>query len=159
MQQFPLGPSISQVRGVLKVLNENKGAMTVAKLAEEINEQIDSLLPLLHACELLGMIKVKNGEVSLTDIGNVYDEKSFMESARNGMQNIEPFKTVIDALDKHELTTHELAKALRKRGVSFHADGITNEEILKSLLIGWGIRIGMLHYDSKKDLWRAEPIR
>ncbi|MEM0094662.1 MAG: AAA-associated domain-containing protein [Candidatus Micrarchaeaceae archaeon] len=159
VQRFPVGPSIGQVRGVLKVLNENGGTMSIAQLADEINENIDNLLPLLDACELLDTIKVKGGMISVKEEGRKFDAKRFVENARSRLREIEPFRTVIAALSEHELATPELTEKIRKKGISFHADKITNEEIFKSLMLSWGVRAGIVRYNSERDTWTAQPSR
>ncbi|MEM0087217.1 MAG: AAA-associated domain-containing protein [Candidatus Micrarchaeaceae archaeon] len=156
-QQFPIGPSIGQVRGVLKVLNDRGGRMSIAQLADDINENIDNLLPLLDVCEMLDAIKVDEGIISIRENGRKFDSESFIDNARSRLRGIEPFKSAIAVLRKRELATPELAEELKKKGISFHMDSITNEEILKSLMLGWGVRVGILHYDSEKDTWKAQP--
>ena len=69
MGQFPIGVGITELRGALEILKKNGGALSLAKLADEIEEEIDKLLPLLDAGELLGLCKVKNGVARLTEEG------------------------------------------------------------------------------------------
>ena len=41
MGQFPIGVGITELRGVLEIIKENGGALSLAKLADESEEEID----------------------------------------------------------------------------------------------------------------------
>ena len=77
MGQFPIGVGITELRGVLEILKKNGGALSLAKLADESEEEIDKLLPLLDAGELLGLCKVKNGVARLTEEGKAKAEQYY----------------------------------------------------------------------------------
>ena len=42
---------------MLEIIKENGGALSLAKLVDESGEEIDKLLPLLDAFELLGCVR------------------------------------------------------------------------------------------------------
>ena len=153
MGQFPIGAGITELRGVLKILKENEGALSLAKLADESEEEIDKLLPLLDAGELLGLLEVKNGIVRLTEEGKRLGLGNITNILSKRLKEIEPFKSVIDILSKKSLNTEEIAEELKSRDIILNADDITNVEILRNLLIKWGVRTKLLAYNKDSDSW------
>ena len=153
MGQFPIGAGITELRGVLKILKENEGALSLAKLADESEEEIDKLLPLLDAGELLGLLEVKNGIVRLTEEGKRLGLGNITNILSKRLKEIEPFKSVIDILSKKSLNTEEIAEELKSRNIILNADDITNVELLRSLLIRWGVRTKLLAYNKDLDSW------
>jgi len=153
MGQFPIGAGITELRGVLKILKENEGALSLAKLADESEEEIDKLLPLLDAGELLGLLEVKNGIVRLTEEGKRLGLGNITNMLSKRLKEIEPFKSVIDILSKKSLNTEEIAEELKSRDIILNADDITNVEILRNLLIKWGVRTKLLAYNKDSDSW------
>ena len=153
MGQFPIGAGITELRGVLKILKENEGALSLAKLADESEEEIDKLLPLLDAGELLGLLEVKNGIVRLSEEGKRLGLGNITNMLSKRLKEIEPFKSVIDILSKKSLNTEEIAEELKSRDIILNADDITNVEILRNLLIKWGVRTKLLAYNKDSDSW------
>jgi len=153
MGQFPIGVGITELRGVLEILKENGGALSLAKLADESEEEIDKLLPLLDAGELLGLCKVKNGVVRLTEEGKKLKLSNITSMLSKKLKEIEPFNSVIDILSKKSLNTEEIAEELKSRNIILNADDITNVELLRSLLIRWGVRTKLLAYNKDLDSW------
>jgi len=153
MGQFPIGAGITELRGVLKILKENEGALSLAKLADESEEEIDKLLPLLDAGELLGLLEVKNGIVRLTEEGKRLGLGNITSMLSKRLEEIEPFKSIIDILSKKSLNTEEIAEELKSRDIILNADDITNVEILRNLLIKWGVRTKLLAYNKDSDSW------
>ena|SRR5712692_4595015 len=68
MPSYP-SSGVSQVFGLLDVLRAYAGKTSVAKLNIDLHLDIDDLLPPIATGELLELVTVKNGEISLTEIG------------------------------------------------------------------------------------------
>src|SRR5690348_1695367 len=68
MPSYP-SPVVSQVFGLLDVLRAYKGKTSIAKLNMDLHLYIDDLLPPIATAELLELVTVKDGEISLTEIG------------------------------------------------------------------------------------------
>src|SRR5437870_12684442 len=68
---MPAYPSsgVSQVFGLLDVLRAYTGKTSVAKLNIDLHLDIDDLLPPIATPELLELVTVKDGEISLTESG------------------------------------------------------------------------------------------
>ena len=150
---FPLGPGISRVRGIVSIVKQNNGHIGISKLAEEAEEDIDDLLPLIEACKLLGFAEVDETEVKLTDKGSKLTFSNFSKLISEGLIDIEPFKSSVKIMDGRKVSTRELFGTLRSRGIMLHSDEPMNDILLKKLLIRWGVRSKLLNYDQEKDLW------
>jgi hypothetical protein len=154
MGQFPIGAGITELRGIIEIIKENGGAINLSKLAEESEEEIDTLLPLLDAGEMLGLVEVKDGIVKLTQDGKALKIGNISNILSKKLKNIEPFKSVLEILDKNELTTPEIAEELRARGIILNADDMTNVELLRNMLVKWTLRTKLLEYNRDSDSWK-----
>jgi len=154
MRLFPASAGMSQLRGLIDILKYNNGIVSISELSRETRKTIDVLFPLLNAADLLGFCEIKNGRVVLTEKGRKVNSKNFANLVAESLKDVEPFKSVLQALKKNPLNIIELAQALEAQGVVLYAEPATNVELLKSMLIKWGIRSGLLNYESKSDKWR-----
>src|SRR3989442_2857675 len=68
---MPAYPSsgVSQEFGLLDVLRAYTGKTSVAKLNIDLHLDIDDLLPPIATAELLELVTLKDGEISLTESG------------------------------------------------------------------------------------------
>ncbi len=151
---FPLGTGIGRVRGIINIMKQNKGRMEMSRLAEESEEHIDDLLPLIEACKLLGFISIDDSEVMLTEAGSKLNFSNFSKSIHDRLSDVEPFKTALKIMDEREVSTEDLFSTLRERGVIVHGDDATNDMLLKKLFIRWGVRGKLMSYDPQADLWK-----
>ena len=145
MGQFPVDIGISEVRGIIEVVKDNGNSLSISKLSEEAEEEIDKLLPLIDACEMLGLCTVENGIVK-----NMKNSSQIISKALSG---IEPFRSIKEALAGKALTTSALANMLKSKNIVLFADDTVNIEMLRNLLIKWGVRTKMLSYDRNEDKW------
>jgi len=150
---FPLGPGISRVRGVISILKQHDGHLEISELAEEADEQIDDLLPLIEACKLLGFAEIDNSEIKLTNSGAKLDFTNFSKSIRDNLADIEPFESALKIIGDREVNTQKLFSTLRSKGITLHSDEVTSDALLKKVMLRWGVRSKLLNYDSKTDKW------
>ena len=151
---FPLGTGIGRVRGIINIIKRNKGRMEMSRLAEESEEHIDDLLPLIEACKLLGFVRIDESEVTLTETGSKLTFSNFSKSIHDGLSYVEPFKSALKVIGGSEVTTQDLFSTLRDRGIILHGDIATNDMLLKKLFIRWGVRGKLMSYDPETDSWR-----
>ena len=160
MKLFPLNTGVSQIRGIIEIIKDNKASLEVSKLAEETNDEIDALFPLIDTCVLLKLCTVKDGIVTLTKAGTNLATHNTREVFSRALTRVEPFKSAISVLKrKKQLSTQELSKALYKKGIFFNSDEITNIELLKNLLLKCGVENKLLAYNNKSDMWSSEASR
>lgn len=154
MKLFPLNTGVSQIRGIIEIIKDNKGSIDVSQLAEETNEEIDDLFPLIDTCVLLKLCVVKDGVVKLTKSGKNLATHNTREVFARALDKVEPFKSATLLLKKNkELSTQDLSRALYKKGIFFNSDEITNIELLKNLLLKWGVSNKLVSYNYDSDMW------
>ncbi|MGC8478321.1 MAG: AAA-associated domain-containing protein [Candidatus Micrarchaeia archaeon] len=153
---FPAEAGITQMRGVLKLVKDNGDSMGIAELADEAEEEIDDLFPILDACKILGLAKVEDGKVKLTEDGKKLNLKNMQKIIKGPLCEAEPFKTVLMAAKiEGSVTTEKLADILKENNLAFYSDKLKYMEQLRKLLVKWAVRLKILVYDQENDSWRA----
>ena len=61
--------SPSEVQGLLVLLNSHAASEDVALLADDLDLEIDEILPAVEFAEVLQMVKVQDGRATLTETG------------------------------------------------------------------------------------------
>lgn len=150
---FPVDTGISRVRGIVSIIKQNKGHIEISKLAEEAEEDIDDLLPLIEACKLLGFAVVHEFEVKLTEKGAKMTFSNFNKLINESLLEVEPFKSTMKIIDDKQVNTQELFGTLKSRGIVLHSEDATNDIMLKKLLMRWGVRAKLISYNQEEDLW------
>jgi len=70
--------SINAIAGLLENLSEHDGRYDLYRLAEELRLEIDDLLPIVEAAEMLGFAIVSSGDVMLPPLGETFAEASIL---------------------------------------------------------------------------------
>jgi hypothetical protein len=138
--------SPSEMQGLLVLLNTHKGSEDVALLADDLDLEIDEILPALDFAAALGLVKVKDGRASFTDLGRRYIPSSIRgrkEILREQLRRTTLFKTLLRALDNapdHRLTEDQLTQI-----VSFTA--APADEAVQNI-VNWGRYAELIRYDA-----------
>jgi len=69
---------VGEIIGMLDYLKEENGRTDIYALASDLNLEIDELLPIIKAAELLGFAKVEDGDLILMELG-----KSLLQGDEN----------------------------------------------------------------------------
>ncbi|MEM3382645.1 MAG: AAA-associated domain-containing protein [Nitrososphaerales archaeon] len=141
----------SHLVGLLEVLDDFSGRVDAAKIADELNLELDDLLPVIEVAEILGFLKVESGDVLLTSDGlNFLSDgiRSRKNLLREKLLNLDIFKKLIDFINKKEdkvVTKEEL--------LIFLAEEIhdIDSELAFKWIIEWGRHGLLIRYDSKED--------
>jgi len=141
-----------QVISLVEVTGGLGSKITAAKLADELGADIAVLIPILDTAELLGLVKVERGEISLTEFGQKF-QKTTRDKVRlltDHLSKIEPFKTAIDLASKRgSVSIDELAEVFAERGIEWYHEAELNTELLATILIHWAIYAGLLTYNKE----------
>lgn len=138
----------SEMMGLLVLLDSHKGTDDVARLADDLDLEIDEILPALEFAEVLDFVKVKEGQASLTDTGrrllsgSIYGRKAVI---REQLQRTTLFRTLTRALESspdHRLADDELARL-----VEFTTT--PSEEVVQNI-VNWGRYADLFRYDSEE---------
>jgi NitT/TauT family transport system ATP-binding protein len=147
--------SPSEVTGLLVLLNDHKGAEDVALLADDLDLEIDEILPSLEYAEVLQLVKVKAGRATLTDLGKSVLSGSIRDrklQLREQLKRTTLFKALLRALDsspEHRLTEDEV-----NRLIAFTT--APGDEYVQNI-INWGRYTELFRYDSDQRV--LLPIR
>jgi NitT/TauT family transport system ATP-binding protein len=153
MKLFPLDTGVSEIRGIIEIIRDNSNKIDMSKLAEETNADIDDLFPLVDACSVLGLCTISNGMVKLTARGIELASHNTKELFAQALKKVEPFKSSLEIIGSGKISTAHLTERLAKKGIEFHGDNITNTELLKDLLLKWGVTNHLFSYNPSTDRW------
>jgi NitT/TauT family transport system ATP-binding protein len=110
---------IGSIVGLLETLNEQGARIGVSKLSESLRFELKELMPITEAAELLGFVKIGNGDIELTDLGH---------KVIDGDENAK--KTIFRQQMLHNVV---LAKRIRKELEDAHDNRVGREVILEFL--------------------------
>lgn len=150
---MPANVRAGQVLGLVEITGGLGGPIDLSKLADEFGADLVTLLPIVDAGEMLGLIKVDKGGVVLTDFGVKFQKvsKQKVRLLRDQLAQIEPFRTALKltSSSKNGVTTREICEDLLWRDTRWHHNPEVNESLVQALLIHWAIYAGLLSYNGK----------
>lgn len=147
-----------QVISLVEVTGGMGPRLDVPRAADEMGADIAVLFPIIDAAQMLGLVKLENGDLFLTDNGKDFQKtlKQKVKTLRDRLAAIEPFRTAVElASRKRGITAGEVADALLSRGVKWHYQHDLNESIISDLLIHWTIYAGLLSYGKGGQFHKA----
>jgi len=69
---------INGMAGLLERINEEGGRHDLYRLADELVMELDDLLPIVEAAELMGFVLVEQGDINLTPLGQAFADASIL---------------------------------------------------------------------------------
>ena len=134
--------------GLLVLLKSHRGSEDIALLADDLDLEIDEILPSLEFAEALRLVTVSDGRATFTDLGKrcvastIRDRKAII---RDQLLRTTLFKTLMRALDNspdHSLTDEQLNQI-----VSFTT--APADEAVQNI-VNWGRYADLFRYDSEE---------
>ncbi len=150
--------SVDGLSGLAEILAKFAAPIDMAELADELGLDVDDLLPLVDALELLGFAKV-NGGVSITDMG-----------AEFATADVQTSKEIFAAVAVEAPLVHTMLTSLQRTDdgtlrAGFFRDLLahtyTSEQVTQQLdtATDWG-RYGELYsYDALNEEYELDPAR
>jgi NitT/TauT family transport system ATP-binding protein len=140
--------SPSEMMGLLVLLKDHNGSEDIARLARDLDLEIDEIFPAVEFAELLQFLKVKDGRATLTEngvhllSGSIRDRKVLL---RDQLKRTTLFKALVRALDSSPekmLTEEEVVRLI---------DFTTApaDEYVQNI-INWGRHTELFRYDSDR---------
>jgi hypothetical protein len=132
--------------GLLVLLQQHKGAEDVARLADDLDLEIDEIFPSLEFAEVLQLVKVTDGRVEFTDLGkrlmagSIRDRKPIL---REQLKRTALFKTLVRALESapdHALSDEDLIQIVSL--TTAPADEAVQN------IVNWGRYADLFRYDA-----------
>ncbi len=142
--------SPTEMMGLLVLLGSHKGDEEIARLADDLDLEIDEILPAIDFSQVLGFLKLADGRATLTDSGRQLLAGSIgarKDLIRDKLLGAKLFKTLVRALEsapERRLTEEELLRL-----VSFTT--APADEFVQNI-INWGRYAGLFRYDPDEHL-------
>ncbi len=139
--------SPTELLGLLVLLNGHKGSEDVARLADDLDLEIDEIFPSLEYAELLQFVKVVDGRASFTELGQKLVAGSIRERKailRDQIKRTTLFKTILRALENapnHELSDDDLAQIVSLTTAAA-------DEAVQNI-VNWGRYAELFRYDAE----------
>jgi NitT/TauT family transport system ATP-binding protein len=96
------------VAGLLELLIDKNGRDDIYRLADDLAFEIDDLLPIVDAAQLLGFLKVEEGDASITDRGTEFanseilrQKEIFRDAALENVLLLRQIRRALDAKSDH----------------------------------------------------------
>ena len=141
---------VNRVFGLLDLLKAYNGKTDIANLTIDLRIDLDELLPIIDTAEYLGLVGVKEGEISLTELGTKALNSKIAERKKlvhQRLETIEPFSDITDLLKKEgQITRFSLA-----RFVSSKYGPTLDLPTLINIMISWGVFSGLFGYDGQSE--------
>ncbi len=147
--------SPTEMMGLLVLLNSHNGSEDVARLADDLDLEIDEILPSVEYAEVLQLVKVSDGHTTLTDLGKKFLAATIRERKsilREQLARTTLFRTLLRALDRapeRQLSDEELGSIVSLAQAPLE-DAVQN-------IVNWGRYAELFRYDS--DEHRLTAIR
>jgi NitT/TauT family transport system ATP-binding protein len=148
------------IAGLLELVIDFSGRVDIYRLADELAFEIDDLLPIVEAAQLLGFLRVEEGDVVITPEGQEYAESEILKQK-------EVFRK---AALEHVLLLRQIARALSNKNdhtvpEEFFLDMLdeqfSEEETHRQLetAVNWGRYAELFDFDaSRRRFILPEPL-
>ena len=150
--------TVGGLAGLVEIVYARGGHASMPAIANELNFEIDSLLPLVDAAAMLDMLHVRNGDLELTAIGEEFftadiqtSKRIFAEQARTRAPLV---RTICRALGASADGNLRAGFFLDLLGRGFGPDDAKQQ---LDTAIGWGRYGELFHYDRDTDQITADP--
>ncbi|MGB8218131.1 MAG: AAA-associated domain-containing protein [Candidatus Methanoperedens sp.] len=143
--------TISEIIGLLEVVNDSGGIEDAARLAADFDLELDEILPSIDGAELLGLVRVADGNVELTadaqkllDTG-IRDRKKIIRDKVADVGIIRELTSLLMESDEHKISKKETLKFLQ--------DKIATSDIESyfRIIINWTRHAGLIGYNSDSE--------
>ena len=135
---------VADLLGLLSVLyNSFEGKTDIYLLEKELEVDLDDLMPIVYAANVLGFITVGEGDIIITDKGIEFlksNIKRRKELLKESLHKIEPFAT---AKELGRFRLEDLMKILEEKGITAYS-GPSGYHDLQITLAEWGVYSGFL---------------
>jgi NitT/TauT family transport system ATP-binding protein len=137
------------ISGMLEILADRGGHDDIYHLADDLSFEIDDVLPIVEASAMLGLVKVSEGDVELTQEGHHYVDADIAERkelfGKAAMQRVTLIRQIKRALESK--SNHTLPDEFFHDTLDEH---FSEEETIQQLdtAINWGRYAGLFDYDS-----------
>lgn len=137
-----------EMMGLLVLLNAHKGAEDVALLADDLDLEIDEILPSLEFAEVLQLVQVADGRATFTDLGRRIVQSTIRERksiVRDQLKRTTLFRTLLRALES--APDHCLSEESLNQIVALTT--APADEAVQNI-VNWGRYADLFRYDTDR---------
>jgi NitT/TauT family transport system ATP-binding protein len=142
--------------GFLEILNDLGGKSDVAGIASRQGLELDDLLPILDSGEMLGLIQVTAGDVSITEKGHLFiaaSPKVQKKMLRDVVINLEAFRKLVELVkqsEKGRITKDDVIQFVSNHDITTpNANGGDSDEF--NWIVEWGRQALVFNYDANEE--------
>ncbi|MSQ31704.1 MAG: ATP-binding cassette domain-containing protein [Dehalococcoidia bacterium] len=138
---------IGMLNGLIELLEKTGGKQDLPKLGADLQLEVDDLLPVAEAASQLGLAKVAEGDILLTDLGKMYAEAAQQEKKEIFKQqalSVEIIFLIIKSIDESPEKKIDATDILEILEGSFSKDAAESQ---LSIAIDWGRYAEMFSFD------------
>ena len=143
--------TISEIIGLLEVVNDSGGIEDAARLAADFDLELDEILPSIDGAELLGFVSVTDGNIELTEDARnlletgIRDRKKIIRDKVAGVGIIKELTSMLMESDERKISKKETLKFLQ--------DKIATADIESyfRIIINWTRHAGLIGYNSDSE--------
>lgn len=144
-----LDASVGGLAGLVEIVYSHGGQTDLPDLADELSFEVDDLLPLVDAAQMLGLLEVDGAEAFLTDAGRDWHLADILHSkelfAELAVERAPLVRTIVKALENSDdgALRDDFFRDLLRRGYSAE-----DTEKQLDIAIGWGRYGELFDYDA-----------
>jgi NitT/TauT family transport system ATP-binding protein len=137
------------VAGLLELLLDKGGRDDIYRLADDLSFEIDDLLPIVDAAQLLGFLVVEEGDAAITDSGSAFAESEilrqkelFREAALTNVLLLRQIRRALEAKSDHTVPEDFFLDMLDEQ--------FSEEECLRQIetAVAWGRYAELFEFDA-----------
>lgn len=146
--QFIPHAKIGAISGLVELVHDKGGKVDIPVLASDLSMEVDDIFPLTEAAVFLGLAKIEQGDILLTEQGRIFAEADalkkkeiFRDMAISNIQLIKQIVQVLSTSTKHRMSEDFFIEILENH--------FTGEEAWNQLetAIDWGRYAELFAYD------------
>jgi NitT/TauT family transport system ATP-binding protein len=139
------------IAGLLELLLDKGGRDDIYRLADDLAFEIDDLLPIVDAAQLLGFLKVEEGDAAITETGAEFanseilrQKELFREAAQTNVLLLRQIRRALDAKSDHTVPEDFFVDMLDEQ--------FSEEESLRQLetAVNWGRYAELFDFDASR---------
>jgi len=144
-------PGLTQILGLLTAIDGAGGETDVARIAVDVRMNIVTIGPVVDAAEFLGLVKVHEGDIVLTELGSKLLRSGLRqrkEIIRSVIDQMPLFRQVTDLIRAagRPLSRQEVTETLSEHVGTHHSDATFQA------LVYWGRYVERVTYDGAAEL-------
>ncbi len=146
------------ITGIVSVIFDHGGRADIARIAINLQSDVDDLLPVIDVAEALGLVKVENGDIALTNLGKEFikarsDQKKLI--LRDALKQVEPFATIFKLVEeKEEFTAEDLFEEISR--ISGLSEEYRNPEEIHHMLLEWLLYTELVEYNGEDKTFKVK---